>query len=125
MNKDAMQFILLNGRTMSLTKLTEATGLSSRIIKNFMDKNSIQNLRTQSKEQRQKAIESRARSEKRRLEKLKKDQEISWPKPMTTMSQAMRGKSYGGNIAIPGTANPVKVSAVYSLTIGTIKSSMG
>jgi hypothetical protein len=124
MVKSDIEFILKNGSTMSLKALTDAINVPPRTIRKFMKKNNIKHFRTQSLEHRKKANETRAVTSKKRLEEIKHSDLTPWPKITTTMSEAMRYKSYGGNTSLPGTKNPIEASAVYSINVGTFKSSM-
>jgi len=124
MDKAIIEYIIKNGSSMPLTKLSEKVGYSVDNIKTAMSRHGVARFRTYNKEHIEKASESRAKSAEVRLEKAKADIETPWPKVTTTMNKAMRGKSYGGNTSLPGTKNPIKASAVYSLNFGTFKSSM-
>ena len=125
MDKAVLEYIIKNGSNMPMSKLSEKVGYSVDHIKTAMSRYGVTRFRTYNKEHIEKASESRAKSAEARLEKAKADIETPWPKITTTMNKAMRGKSYGGNTSHPGTKNPVKKSAVYSMNVGTFKSSMG
>ena len=125
MDKAIIEYIIKNGSSMPLTKLSEKVGYSVDSVRLALERHNVKRFRTYNREHIEKASESRAKSAEVRLEKAKADIETPWPKVTTTMNKAMRGKSYGGNTSLPGTKNPIKASAVYSLNFGTFKSSMG
>ena len=125
MDKAVLEYIIKNGSNMPLSKLSEKVGYSVDHVRVALERHNVKRFRTYNKEHIEKASESRAKSSEARLEKAKADSETPWPKITTTMNKAMRGKSYGGNTSLPGTKNPVNKSAVYSLNVGTFKSSMG
>ena len=125
MHKEVLEYIIKNGSSMPLSKLAEKVGYSLEYVRLALERHNVKRFRTYNREHIEKASESRAKSAEIRLEKTKADSETPWPKVTTTMNKAMRGKSYGGNTSHPGTKNPVKKSAVYSLNVGTFKSSMG
>lgn len=123
MNKDAMQFILTKGHQTPLLKMSQMFGISVKKIRKFMRVHKIQPFYIQRHKQRLMAAETRSKTNEIRAEENKEYESAPWPKPTTDMSRAMRGKSYGGNIAAPGTKNPTQRSAVHHIQF-TMKSSM-
>jgi hypothetical protein len=125
MDKAVLEYIIKNGSSMPLSKLAEKVGYSVDHVRVALERHNVKRFRTYSEEHVNKVSKTRAISCKKRLDKIKVDNQTPWPKITTTMGEAMCGKSYGGNISLPGTKNPVSRSAVYSMNVGTFKSSMG
>jgi hypothetical protein len=125
MDKEVLEFIVRNGSSMPLSKLSKKAGYSLERVRLALERHNVRRYRTYTQEQVDKASESRSKSSEKRLEKMRVESQTPWPKVTTTMNKAMRGKSYGGNTSLPGTKNPIKASAVYSINVCTFKSSMG
>ncbi len=125
MHKEVLEYIIKNGGSMPLNKLAERVGYSQKRVRNVLNYHNVKRFRIYKKETLEKASETRTRVSEIHSEKMNQYNKTPWPEPVTTMHEAMRGKSYGGNTSLPGTKNPVNRSAVYSVNVGTFKSSMG
>lgn len=122
MLKADLEYLIKNGSTTSISEMALETGLSRKYISTLLSRHKIVRFRNYAKPDKPASADTIANAAAR-SQAAKQHKRTPWPKVNATMDNALRGRTYGKSKL--STTSPRQCFAVYCLTAGTIKSSMG